>query len=310
MVWSGRRHVIFLTDRMESMEQTKVALLGVGLMGTGMGGRLLDAGYSLTVYNRTPEKARALVERGAGLAKTPAEAAAGAEIVLSMLADDDASRRVWLGDAGALAAAAPNATLVESSTVTVAWIRELESAARKRGLALVDAPVTGSKMQAAAGQLLFLAGGPQETVARITPVLQAMGRGIVYLGASGNGARMKLINNFMCAVQVASLAEAVGLIERSGLEPAKAVAVLVEGAPGSPMVKGVAGRMMTREHQPHFALRLMAKDLRYALAEGRQHGETLATAATALGIFERAIAAGDGDLDLSSVVKLFRAKDQ
>ena len=288
------------------MEETKIALLGIGVMGVGMGGRLLEAGYPLTVYNRTPEKAQPLVDRGATWAKTPAEAVAGANIIFSMLADDAASRKVWLKENGALAAAEPNAILVESSTVTVSWIEELGGAARKRGLTLIDAPVTGSKPQAAAGQLFFLAGGPEEAIAKIAPVLKPMSRGMVYLGPSGSGARMKLINNFVCAVQASALAEAVGLIERSGLDSAKAISVLTEGAPGSPLVKGLSSRMEARNYEPQFAARLMAKDLRYALIEARHLGQKLATASTALGIYEASIAAGRGEEDISVIVEQFR----
>ena len=291
---------------METMADTKIALLGLGLMGTGMAGRLLGAGYALTVYNRSAEKAQALVKQGAKAASTPAEAAAGAEIVISMLADDDVCRQVWLGASGALAAAPAGAVLVECSTVTPAWIEELDRAARARSLELIDAPVTGSRMQAAAGQLLFLAGGSEEVIGRLTPVLQTMSRGIVHVGPIGSGARLKLINNFLCGVQAASLAEAMGLIERSGLDREQALRVLAEGAPGSPLLKTLSGRMTSHEYEPQFAAKLMAKDLRYAVAEGKQHAQLLATGAAALGVFEGAIGAGYGEKDMSSVVEQFR----
>ncbi len=288
------------------MEPTKVAFLGLGLMGSGMAARLLAAGYSLTVYNRTREKARPLAELGAALAGSPAQAAADAEIVFSMLADDAACRAVWLGNDGALAAAPANATLVESSTVTVDWIEELDKAARARGLMLVDAPVTGSKPQAAAGQLLFLAGGSREGLERVAPALRCMGRETLHLGPTGSGARMKLINNFMCGVQLASLAEALAMIERSGLEPGKAVGVLTQGAPGSPLVKVVGERMQKHQYEPNFALQLMAKDLRYAAAEGAHQGIDAITARAALRVFENAIAAGYAEKDIAAVVEQFR----
>ncbi|MGC2300853.1 MAG: NAD(P)-binding domain-containing protein [Acidobacteriaceae bacterium] len=139
------------------MQSTKIAFLGLGLMGSGMAARLLGAGYPVTVWNRTRDRARPLAELGATVADSPAGAAEGAEIIFSMLADDAACRAAWLGSEGALAAAGAGAVLVESSTVTVGWIEELSKAAEARGLALVDAPVTGSKAQAAGGQLLFLA---------------------------------------------------------------------------------------------------------------------------------------------------------
>lgn len=288
------------------MAQKKIALLGLGLMGSGMAGRLLDAGYALTVYNRTTVKAQPLIERGAKLAKTPAEAASEAAIILSMLADDDVCRKVWLGKDGALTGAPEGSTLVESSTVTVSWIEELGRAARERNLDLIDAPVTGSRMQAAAGQLLFLAGGSAETIDKIRPMLKTMSRGIVHLGPVGSGARMKLINNFLCAVQVASLGEAMSLIERSELNPEQAVSILSGGAPGSPIVKTMSAHMLAREYEPNFAVKLMTKDLRYAMGEARQRSQTLTTAEPSLSLFEKAIAAGYGEQDVSSVVEQFR----
>ena len=157
------------------MEQTKIALLGLGLMGSGMAGRLLDAGYPLTIWNRTPGKAQALQARGARLAKSPREAAAGAAVVISMLADVPVCRDVWLGRGEALVDIAPGTILVESSTVTVEWIEELDRAAKEHGCDLVDAPVTGSKPQAEAGQLLFLAGGSSATVNKVSPDPQGDG---------------------------------------------------------------------------------------------------------------------------------------
>src|ERR1700760_4126957 len=156
------------------MEETKVALLGLGLMGMGMAGRLLQAGYPISVWNRTPEKAEALAQRGAQVAKSPREAAAGASVVISMLADVPVCRDVWLGRGEAILGVAPGTVLVESSTITVEWIEELDRAAKERGCELVDAPVTGSKPQAAAGQLLFLAGGSTAALDSITPILRAM----------------------------------------------------------------------------------------------------------------------------------------
>jgi len=288
------------------MAQTKITLLGLGLMGCGMAGRLLSAGYPLTVYNRTPEKAQAVVEQGARLGHTPAEAVFDAEIVLSMLADDEVCRHVWLGKDGALAAVAPGAILIESSTVTPGWIEELDRAAQSRDLNLLDAPVTGSRVQAAAGQLLFLAGGDTDVLERVRPVLETMSRGIVHLGPTGSGARLKLINNFVCGVQAASLAEALSLIERSGLNVEQALRVLTEGAPASPLFKTLSGRMMTHEYEPHFAVKLMAKDLRYALTEAKHHSQMLTTATAALSVFEKSIAAGDGERDISSIVEQFR----
>jgi 3-hydroxyisobutyrate dehydrogenase len=275
-------------------------------MGSGMAGRLLSAGFPLAVYNRKPEKAERLKSAGAFVARTPREAAARAEVVISMVADDVASRTVWLGEDGALAGAAPGTVLVESSTLTIGWVHELAAAAAQRPCEFLDAPVTGTKPHAAAGELLFLVGGSASTLAAVRPVLAVMSRDIVHLGPTGSGAMLKLINNFMCGVQAASLAEAMSLLEASGLDREKSLAVLTNGAPGSPMVKTVSARMTTPDYTPNFLLRLMAKDLTYAIAEGGKCSLHLDTAAAALGVFQKAIAAGYGEQDIAAIVEPLR----
>jgi len=288
------------------MPQTRVALIGLGLMGSGMARRLLAAGFPLTVYNRNPERATSLAAEGAHVAASPREAAARADVVLSMVADDAASRAVWLGESGALAGAARGGVLVESSTLTVGWIEELAREAAAHGCELLDAPVTGSKSHAASGELCFLVGGSAAALDTARPALAAMSRAIVHVGATGRGALLKLINNFMAGVQAASLAEALVLIESSGLDRAKALEVLTTGAPGSPLVKTLSGRMTARDYTPNFLLRLMAKDLTYALGEGRRHGLSLSTVASALEVMNRAIAAGHGDEDFAALVEPLR----
>ena len=244
------------------------------------------------------------------MAQSPREAAAGASVVISMLSDVVVCRDVWLGRGEAILGTAPGTILVESSTVTVEWIHELDRAAKEHGCELVDAPVTGSKPQAAAGQLLFLAGGSSAAVDKITPILKAMGRDVVHVGPVGSGARLKLINNFLSGSQAAALAEALSLIERSGLDTQKALGVLTEGAPGSPIVKLLSGRMTARQYEPQFLLRLMAKDLRYAVSEADHQGLDLDMGRAALRVFEHAISAGQGEDDMSAVVEQFRIQAQ
>jgi 3-hydroxyisobutyrate dehydrogenase len=235
-----------------------------------MARRLLSAGFALTVWNRTPERIDPLEAAGAARAATPRDAAATAEAILGMVADDEASREVWTGAAGALDAARPGALLIESSTLSPSWVEELASRASQRGCDFLEAPVTGSRTHAAGGELLFLAGGGAEALERARPLLAVMGRGVVHLGPVGSGARMKLINNFVCGVQAAALAEALTLIERTGLPPDAALRILLDGAPGSPLVKTIAPRMASRDYTVAFMLALMRKDLTYAMAEGRR----------------------------------------
>ena len=272
-------------------------------MGAGMAGRVLTAGFPLAVYNRNPEKTAPFAKAGAFVARTPRDAAARADIIISMLADDNASRAVWLDkDTGALAAAAPGTWLVESSTASVQWIHELAVAAKHRQCELLDAPVTGSKPQAAAGELLFLVGGSAEALAAVRPVLVVMSRDVLHLGPLGSGATLKLVNNFLCGVQAASLAEAMALLNASGLDKEKSIAVLTAGAPGSPLLKILTTRAAANDFTPNFVLRLMAKDLTYAREEGARHGIAMNTATPAITDFEKAIAAGYGDKDFSAVI--------
>jgi len=275
-----------------------------------MAANLLKAGFAVSVYNRTAAKAEPLVKAGARLASTPAEAARGASIVIAMVADDAASREVWTGNDGALEAAEKGTILVESSTVSPAWIAELAALAQQRGAELLDAPVTGSRDQANAGQLLFLVGGSRQALEAATSVLQPMSRAMIHLGPVGSGAKMKLINNFLCGVQIASLAEGMVWIERSGLDPEKALAVLTSGAPGSPLFSALSARMASHNYAVNFLLRLMAKDLKYAESEAAQCHVDLTTAAVARGLFETAMAQGFGDQDMSSVVEPLRALKQ
>lgn len=285
------------------MSKQRVALIGLGIMGSGMAGRLLSAGFPLAVYNRNRGKAAPFERAGAVWAASPREAASRAEVVISMVADDVASRAVWLGESGALAGAAPGTVLVESSTLSVAWVRELAEAASRKHCELLDAPVTGTKPHAANGELLFLVGGSETALATARPVLRPLSRDAVYLGPTGSGALMKLINNFLCGVQAASLAEAAALVSNAGLDREKALGVLTNGAPGSPLVKTLAARAAARDFSPNFVLRLMAKDLSYAIEEGTRNHLNLQTAAPALAEFQRAIAAGYGDRDFSAVIE-------
>jgi 3-hydroxyisobutyrate dehydrogenase len=285
----------------------RVAILGLGTMGIGMAKNLLASGFSVNAYNRTRAKAEPLAAAGAVIADTPADAARDADVIVSMLSDDHASRQTWTGEQGALAGARPGAVLVESSTVTPAWIAELAGLAAERGLHLLDAPVTGSRVQAEGAQLTFLVGGDAAVLDRVRSVLAAMSKEIVLLGPIGSGARMKLINNFLCGVQIASLAEGMAWIERSGLDLELALKVLKNGAPGSPLLGAISARMVEAKYDVNFLLSLMDKDLRYATADAATLGVDLRTAKTAETHFAEAASAGYAEKDMSAVIEPLRA---
>lgn len=284
----------------------KIAFMGLGTMGAGMARNLLAAGFPLSVYNRSRARAEALAKEGAKVCDSPAQAAAEADVVVSMVADDAASRAVFLGAGGVLSAAKPGTVLIECSTLTPDWIAELADAAVKKSCTLLDAPVTGSRTQAEKGELLFLVGGDPNVAEEMQPVFKAMSRAVLYMGPSGSGSKMKLINNFLSGVQAASVAEALALTEKLGINRDKAIEVLGNGAPGSPMVKTISQRMIARDYGIHFDLQLMVKDLTYAKELGANAGVPLRTVEGALERFRAAAEAGWKKHDLSAVIEPMR----
>ncbi|MDJ1008957.1 MAG: NAD(P)-dependent oxidoreductase [Paracoccaceae bacterium] len=241
---------------------TKLAFLGLGAMGRRMAKNLIAAGHDVTVWNRSPGAADGL---GANTAASPAEAVGGAEMAISMVTDDDAARAVWLGADGALAALPPGALAIEASTVSPGWVAELAAAAGERGSRLVDAPVAGSRPQAEAGELVFLAGGAADDIARFDPVAKAMGKAVLHAGGTGRGAVLKLMVNGLLAVQTAALAELLAFGAKGGLDPETAVALLTPVPVTSPAAAFVAGQIARGAHEPLFTVDLMEKDLGYLL---------------------------------------------
>jgi 3-hydroxyisobutyrate dehydrogenase-like beta-hydroxyacid dehydrogenase len=275
-------------------------------MGSGMARQLLTAGFDVTVWNRSADKAVALGEAGARIAATPAEAATGARIVVAMLANDSVSRTVWTGEDGALAAMDGAGIAIESSTLTGDWVFELAREAAAHCVAFLEAPVTGSRDQAASGTLRFLVGGETDVIAQARPAFDAMGSAIVHLGGVGSAATVKLANNYLCGVQAATIAEAIALFEKHGLDVEQALSILTDGAPASPLIKAVSRRMVDRDYAPHFVVPLMAKDLGYAGQALADAGIPSAIAQAARQRFVEADAAGEGERDIAAIIEPLR----
>jgi 3-hydroxyisobutyrate dehydrogenase-like beta-hydroxyacid dehydrogenase len=197
---------------------TKVAFIGLGRMGHGMAGRYLDVGFTVAVWNRSKAKAEDLIARGARWASSPADAADGADAVVTMLADDEASRRVWLAADGAASRMKAGALAIECSTVSYQHALDLARELRGRGFIYVDSPVTGLPDAAAAGKLTLLVGADPADLEKARPYLVPLSTTIRHFGAVGTGTVYKLINNLMGAVQIASLAEGIAMAEQAGLD--------------------------------------------------------------------------------------------
>ena len=280
----------------------RVALLGLGTMGAGMAANWLAKGFQLSVWNRTHARAQALADKGARVATTPREAAEGADCVFAMVADDAASRAVWLGDDGALAGAKTGAVVVESSTLTPDWVRELAGRARAKGCGFLDAPVGGSRLAAASGELRFFVGGDAATLDKARPALIAIGSKIDLLGPAGAGATWKLINNQLVAAQVAALGEALDVARKAGFRPVQISSLILNGAAASPIVKTKLPSMLSGDYdEPDFALSLMLKDARYAAALAQSLGAPADLVSSAVKAFARAEAKGLGAKDIAAV---------
>lgn len=285
-----------------------VAILGVGTMGAGMAHRLLSHNGKVTIYSRKQEKRQEFEKAGANTADTPSKAVENASVVISMVSDDEASREIWMGPNGALSGINPGTVTLECSTISPDWAIELGRYFAEKSRQFLDAPVTGSKPQVTAGELTFLVGGEAEALKKVEPVLGVLGRKVVHLGPLGSGARMKLINNMLCAVQAAGLAEALALAEKSGLVIDSVLDILTNGAPGSPMVKTLSKRMTARNYDVNFYLHLMAKDVRYAIDLSKSAGASHQAADVALTLLNNAGKSGWSDKDFASLIEPLRAQ--
>jgi 3-hydroxyisobutyrate dehydrogenase-like beta-hydroxyacid dehydrogenase len=285
-----------------------LAFVGLGAMGSRLARRLLEAGYPVTGYNRSAEKARALVEAGLRVAPSPRVAAAAADVVFTMVTDDAALRAVVLGTDGVLEGLRPGATLVEMSTVSPEVTREIGAAVAARGGAMVDAPISGSTVSVEQGVASVQVGGDAAVVERVRPYLMAMGpNGVTHVGALGIAKAMKLATNLGVAVQILAFCEAVLLAEKSGVPREAAVDALMRSVIASPLVKYrgpfVIGKMAAHAA---FPVRMIQKDLQLALDQGRAVGVPLPTTALTQEWLGKA-REGSGDRDFAVIFDVLAA---
>ncbi|KAF4407474.1 MULTISPECIES: NAD(P)-dependent oxidoreductase [Streptomyces] len=287
------------------MTERNMAFIGLGGMGGAMAARLLDREYMLTVYNRSPEKAEPLTAAGARAAGSPSAAVAGLRTVLLSLADEAAVESLLFGE-GRIAKSLPRgATVIDTSTVSPDYARDAACRLDAHGLRRVEACVVGNPMHARKGELrVFTAGRPEDSEA-VRPVLEALGRQVLHVGAPGTAATLKLSLNLLLGTQLAALAEAVTLGARAGIDREELIDLIGGSGFSSPVMSFRCPAMRDRRYVPaSFRLRLMAKDLRLSLGEGRALGAELPVTARALEQFEAAAAAGLGDLDAAAVLAL------
>jgi 3-hydroxyisobutyrate dehydrogenase-like beta-hydroxyacid dehydrogenase len=284
----------------------RVGFIGLGAMGSRMAGRFLAAHHEVVLYNRTPERTKALADRGATVAATPRQLAAEVDVVCSSVANDAALEQVMFGPDGALAGARPGATVIEMSTVNPRTARRLHEAARSKGVAVLDAPVSGSTLQAEQGQLVIFVGGEADVYQQCRPLLAVLGSKTFYLGSSGSGATMKLCVNTLLGLGIQALAEAIALGEKAGLERGRFLDALGETAVVSPSQKAKLDNARKDQYPAAFALRLMFKDFGLIMDTALELSVPMPATAAAVQVaaaeHAREVAA-QGDEDFSVVIR-------
>ena len=284
----------------------KIGFLGLGAMGSRMAANLIAKRHEVTVYNRTVSACAPLKEKGAAVVSTPREAAQNAEFIISMVTDDNAAHSVWLDEKnGALAEVQKGAVIIESSTVTPAWVKTLSEHAAQKGTHFIDAPVVGSRPQAEAGQLIYLVGGEKSVLDKAEPVLLAMGAAVHHVGATGSGAAMKLAVNTLFGIQVAAWAETLSWLDKSGIAVADAVNILNALPTTSPALQGIGKLMAAGNDAPLFPISLVAKDFGYATQFAHDQHSKSPIAGTVAKMFSEARDSGFADRNIVAIKKYY-----
>jgi 3-hydroxyisobutyrate dehydrogenase-like beta-hydroxyacid dehydrogenase len=286
------------------MHSENLAFIGLGVMGYPMAGHLASAGYEVTVYNRTISRAEAWVAEHQGRsAATPAEASTGCSVVFCCVGNDDDLRSVALGDDGAFAGMGAGSIFVDHTTTSAQIARELAQIAGEKGIAYVDAPVSGGQAGAENGQLTVMMGGSEDAVARVAPIIDCYSRMQARLGDVGSGQLAKMVNQICLAGTIQGLAEAIHFARHAGLNPEEVVAVISKGAAQSWQMDNRAATMIEGEYEFGFAVDWMRKDLGYVLEEARRNGSRLPVAALVDQFYAAVQAMGGGRWDTSSLLK-------
>lgn len=292
----------------ETMDSSKrIGWIGTGVMGAAMCRHLIDRGYPTTVFNRTPEKTRALAAAGASVAGSVAELAADSDVIFSIVGFPEDVRHVMLADDGVIANARPGTIVVDMTTSQPTLAIEIDAACRNRGLHAIDAPVSGGDVGAREARLSIMIGGEAEVVAKLQPCWEAMGKTIVHQGPAGSGQHTKMVNQTLIATGMIGVCEALLYAYRAGLDLETVLESVGSGAAGSWSLSHLAPRMIANDFEPGFFVRHFIKDMGIALDEAARMGLALPGLALAKQLYQ-ALAAQDHALDGTQALVLALAK--
>ena len=287
----------------------QIGFLGTGKMGVAMASRLLLAGHTITAYNRTRSKVAPLKKLGAKCAGTPREAVENADAIIAMVGDDNASRAVWSGENGALAATLrPGVVAIECSTLSHDWVTELSQSIEEQKLVYIDCPVTGMPEAAACGELTLFLGGSEAAIALAQPILKPLCNAQIHFGDIGSGTAYKLIVNLMGSVQILAAAEGLVAAEKAGLDLSKVSAALASGAAASPNVVRCANQMVAGELDKNvlFSAFWRLKDTRYGVSFMRKLGLTDFLGQPTQVQFQKLVDAGFAEFSESKIIDIVR----
>jgi 3-hydroxyisobutyrate dehydrogenase len=285
------------------MNGPTVGFIGLGIMGSAMARRLVEAGHPVVVWNRDPKKAGPLVSLGARQAGTPGEASRGAEVVITMVTDSRAAEEVILGPDGVVQGAGKGTVVVDMSTIAPEASRRIGDALRAKAVGFLDAPVTGMEFRARDGTLSILVGGEKADLERVRPVLSVLGNRITHFGPQGSGQTAKACNQILCAVNMVGIVEALHLARLSGLEPGTLVDALVPGAGGSWALERFGPQIVMGDFNPGGRIALMLKDLGIIEEAAARLGLPVEGAMVAKRYFSDSRSHGEADLGTQAMYK-------
>jgi 2-hydroxy-3-oxopropionate reductase len=285
------------------MANPTIGFIGLGIMGKPMARNLLKAGYPLVVHNRSRTAVEELSKEGAQAAGSSKEVAERAEVLITMLPDSPDVELVYAGEQGIFAGAKPGMLLIDMSSISPVVARKLAEEAEKRGLDMIDAPVSGGEAGAISAALSIMIGGKANAVERAMPIFQALGKNIVHIGDTGAGQVTKAANQMVVGTTIAIVSEALVLAAKAGVDPAKVRQALLGGFAQSKILEAHGQKMLERNFKPGFRIRLHEKDMKIALSTGSEYGVPLIVTSQVAQMMTAMKSMGNGDLDHSGLVK-------
>jgi 2-hydroxy-3-oxopropionate reductase len=282
----------------------RIGFIGLGIMGMPMARNLMEAGYELTVHNRSPEKAEELGKEGAAVAATPREVAENSDVVITMLPDSPQVREVVAGEVGVLEGISEGALLIDMSTISPVVTEELAEALQEKSASMLDAPVSGGDVGAIEGTLSIMVGGHEADFQRAKPLFEAMGKTITHVGPTGAGQVTKAANQVVVALTIEAVSEALVLGSAGGVSAEKILEVLGGGLASNKVMEVKREKFLSHTFEPGFRSELHHKDLGIALAAGREYGVVLPVTAVVDQLFEALMTRGRGGWDHSALLSL------